>query len=306
MNISAYTLAISGKNLFAGDPNNGLFRSTDNGANWSEMNSGLNTHYSPSIRSLAISGTNVFVGTYAQGVFASNNNGTTWTAANYTLENASVKSLAISGTYIFAGVYPITEFGTTHTGSLFRSSNNGVDWTIVNNGLTDTLVYSLAVFGSKLFAGTYHGGIFYSSDYGTNWSAVNTGLTDTFVTSLSVIGTNLFAGTFGHGVWRRPLSEMTNPASVTEPLPITNEIHSYPNPLSGSTTINFSSEAAGFADVVIVNLLGDQVAHLFSGTLEAGEHNIKWSNTSSLPNGVYHCLIRINGQLKKQSLVLMR
>ena len=39
----------------------------------------------------------------------------------------------------------------------------------------------------------------------------------------------------------------------------------YPNPFSQSTEITFTSETSGHADISIVNLLGNEVAHLFSG-----------------------------------------
>jgi hypothetical protein len=85
------------------------------------------------------------------------------------------------------------------------------------------------------------------------------------------------------------------------------------NPFSQSTEITFTSEAAGYADISIVNLLGEQVARLFSGELGAGEHSFLWSTPTGLPDGTYECLVRINGQVDDRSstvqalpVVLMR
>ncbi|MDZ7625234.1 MAG: hypothetical protein U5J96_12440 [Ignavibacteriaceae bacterium] len=49
-----------------------MYRSTDNGENWTY----LNDHH---VRSIAVSGSTVFEGTEYQGVYRSNSNGETWT-----------------------------------------------------------------------------------------------------------------------------------------------------------------------------------------------------------------------------------
>jgi hypothetical protein len=47
------------------------------------------------------------------------------------------------------------------------------------------------------------------------------------------------------------------------------------------------------------------VAHVFSGELDAGEHNFTFSNTAGLPDGTYECLIRMNGQVQTLPVVLI-
>ncbi len=95
------SLAISGTNLFAGTYD-GVFRSTDNGANWTAgVNTGLTNTY---VRSFAVSDTNLFAGTYG-GVFRSTDNGANWTAVNTGLTNTDVRSFAVSDTNLFAGTY---------------------------------------------------------------------------------------------------------------------------------------------------------------------------------------------------------
>ena len=93
------TLAVSGSKLFAGT-NSGVFLSTNNGADWLQINNGLTETY---IGSLIASGTDLFAGT-SGGVFVSTNNGTNWTQVNDGLENSSVHSLAVSNTDLFAGI----------------------------------------------------------------------------------------------------------------------------------------------------------------------------------------------------------
>jgi hypothetical protein len=120
------------------------------------------------------------------------------------------------------------------------------------------------------------------------------------------VGSDLLAGTEQGVLWRRPLSEMIGPRSTVLRYIGTEETQSYPNPFSQSTQITFKSESAGYADISIVNLLGEQVARIFSGELDAGEHNFTFSNTTGLPDGMYECLVRINGQVGTLPMVLAR
>lgn len=57
-NVSVWSFAISGNNIFAGTYD-GVFISTDNGVNWATVNTDLTTDY---IYSLVVSGTNLFAG----------------------------------------------------------------------------------------------------------------------------------------------------------------------------------------------------------------------------------------------------
>ncbi|HET6400583.1 MAG TPA: T9SS type A sorting domain-containing protein, partial [Candidatus Kapabacteria bacterium] len=116
------------------------------------------------------------------------------------------------------------------------------------------------------------------------------------------------AGTIGGGVWERPLSQMSSieHRSVAQTTAVSPELHIYPNPFSQSTEITFTSESAGYADVSIVNLLGLEVAHLYSGELAAGEHSFAWSKPTGLPDGMYECLVRMNGRVETLPMVLAR
>ena len=162
-----------------------LFFSTNDGANWTSINSGLTNTY---VYSFAANGTNLFAGT-GDGVFLSTNNGTSWNPANTGIENSTIYSMAVIGSNIFAG---------SHSGGVYLSTNNGTSWTQIINGLTSMQVRALAVIGTNLFAGTYGGGVFLSTNNGTNWTAVNGTLTsnDKYIYSFAVDGSNLYAGSY--------------------------------------------------------------------------------------------------------------
>ena len=97
-NISVFSFAINGTNLFAGCYN-GLYLSTNNGKNWTEADSGLKNL---TVSSLVVSGLNIFAGTN-DGVWLSTNNGTIWSSVNSGLNQLGVQSLAIIRDTLFAG-----------------------------------------------------------------------------------------------------------------------------------------------------------------------------------------------------------
>ena len=65
--------------LYAGDPNTGVFKSTDGGNSWTASNTGL-----PGVSTLAIDPTTpstLYVGTPSTGVFKSTDGGGSWSAS---------------------------------------------------------------------------------------------------------------------------------------------------------------------------------------------------------------------------------
>jgi hypothetical protein len=101
-----------GTNLFAGRGSyvntpeltcvGDVYHSTNNGASWTEIDSGLTD---AGVIALTAIGTNLFAGTSGGGVFLTTNNGAIWTEVNGGLMNIDVRSLAISGTNLLAGTY---------------------------------------------------------------------------------------------------------------------------------------------------------------------------------------------------------
>ncbi len=153
------------------------------------------------------------------------------------------------------------------------------------------------MIGNSLFAGAENG-VYLTTDYGQSWNSA--GSFNNYVSGLAWNSSYLFAAD-AYGVWRRSLSDfgISSVSQTTAATP--SEIQIYPNPFSQSTQITFSSITAGYAEVSIVNTLGVEVARLFSGELDAGEHNFMWGNPTGLPDEVYECVVRMNGLVDDRS-----
>ena len=235
------TLFSNGPNLFAGTFG-GVFRSTNQGNNWTAVNTGLPPL--TLVTSFAASGTNLFAGSPIGSVFRSSNNGDSWTEVSIGLPPLPLPPLlmavAVSGTNIFAltgggvfrsnnqgerwtavntglppvpaalpllpGANPLAVVGTNIfvgiADLVYRSTNQGESWTQVSAGLPGQDINVMIASGTTLFVGIEEGGVYRSTNQGDNWVEVNTGLTSPLVSAFTAVGTTLFAGTIDSGVFR--------------------------------------------------------------------------------------------------------
>ena len=197
-----------------------LWRSTDDGYNWSRADTGLPAN--GNIQVLGQVDSVLLTGTLNGLMYRSTNNGSSWVPAGST---ARVQSFASCGRAAYlgtnAGVWQSTDLGQTwnpvSNGSLsnpdvrgliacgrilfagtpsgiFRSSNAGTQWTFLagSPGLTWTGLWTSA--GSTLFVN--NGGTWVSTDAGVTWTknGTETG------TCLSLTGNYLFLGGTGSRV----------------------------------------------------------------------------------------------------------
>ncbi len=197
--LSIRALVVSGANLFAGTQSNGVYRSSDNGATWTSVNTGLPN---PSIVSLSVVGPNVYAGTGGSGLYVTNNNGANWMVAGSGIPlQRGVYTVSASGPYLLAG----TDAG------LYNSTDGGANWTVGGKGFDPpTLsVNSLLALGNTVYAGTISG-FYVSTNNGGNWTPANTGLANGLalnILSLLQRGGMLYAGTFD-GVYSTSLSNL--------------------------------------------------------------------------------------------------
>ena len=91
-------LAVNGSNLYLGTAYNGLFLSTNDGDNWTNLNNGL----TDDVWFIVFHNSNFFAST-GHGVYLSTNSGADWINVSDGLTNLFVTSLVIQNNYLFAG-----------------------------------------------------------------------------------------------------------------------------------------------------------------------------------------------------------
>lgn len=262
----------TGGNIFAGSGGGGVFRSNDNGDNWTTINTGFvnNDQGNVIVSSLAIDGLgNLFAGTHETGVFRSTNNGDSWTPTG--LNGINVRALVVNGfNHAFAG--------TEYNGGVFRSTDSGGNWAVVNAGLTNENVRSLSL--NKLgyvFAGTEDGGVFRSTNNGDNW--MHSGLDSLTILDFAINSLNhLFTAT-GGGIYRSSDSgDNWEHIGADTLIALTLASDKLDHLFAGGAGVfrsvdngdNWAPITSGLADSVVLSLAVSPSDYIFAGTLSMG------------------------------------
>lgn len=223
------SFVIFGGDVYAGTPQDGVYRSTDGGNSWGPT--GLNPAMSPDpyVTCLAASQGKIFAGTQG-GLLISSDTGKTWIGNSWV--QASVQALAVndsiacavSNYYVYVSIDAGASWNTEDpaspnaTGALslalvghtifvgtfgngvYRSTDEGVTWAAIGSGLLGHNAISLLVSNGDLYAGT-EVGVFRSTNNGGSWTPVNSGLTPSPVRGITVNGGNVYAATDPGGLF---------------------------------------------------------------------------------------------------------
>ncbi len=185
------TLAISPQDhIFVGTFGSGVLRSTDGGAHWAVINTGLEYKIINDFAT-SVSGA-IYIGVRFGGVYRSRDNGNTWEEINNGLPNDSptIGQIEVNSKGgLFASVF----------GNFYVSRDGGDLWTEVNN--SEFIKHTSAIFVDELnevYVGTFGDGVIRSNDDGLSWQPVNHGLANSWVTAFAVNHDDvLIAGTNG-------------------------------------------------------------------------------------------------------------
>ena len=172
--------------IFAAVYLKGVYRSTDNGATWSQKTVGL-TNFGA--RRIVVDNVdNLYIATEG-GVFKSTNSGDRWQPKNSGMGVRRIGWIATKP--------PNCLFATARNGCSYRSTDNGDTWLPFTQSVSGDFV--ITPRGEVLVAsGEY---VFRSTDDGANWSSTNTGLGRSGM-SLAVNSVGYIYGTDGKSVCR--------------------------------------------------------------------------------------------------------
>jgi hypothetical protein len=198
--------------LYAIIETTGIYRSTDQGANWTKVNgSGGGALPCVVARSMAVrSDTEVILATgcrYASGLFRTADGGATWTKlGGATLPDdldASSVSVNSTGTVIVVTTYSQGIFRSTDSGATFAAANGDLP---APDGAGKIGAYgvSFGATAATMLAYVVDRGMYRTTNGGVNWTAVNTGLP----TLVALAGpskendSTYYIGIDGHGLHR--------------------------------------------------------------------------------------------------------
>jgi ligand-binding sensor domain-containing protein len=318
------SLALSKENtsspiVFAGTNGGGVYFSTNNGTTWTADTSGLtdDTILALAATTDSSGNTDLFAATDI-GIFFSAVDGTNWIPVNTGLTDTDITSLVINGNVLYAGTNnagvwrrPLSEMVSPYAlstpssslafGNVVVEKDSTLTLTIENTGTAADTISSIQFVPS--------GGAF-TIDTGVLPAIVQPGDSVSFAVTFkpTALGAQFDAlvvvsdakeldislsgvGTVSAGVSVSSLSAVT--------------LQTYPNPFSESTAIQLTTLEQETVQVSVVNLLGQQVAQLFEGEMEAGEHSYTW-DAKNAPDGTYFCIIRANDRFERTAMLLSR
>ena len=114
---------------------------------------------------------------------------------------------------------------------------------------------------------------------------------------------------FSSQVWRLSITYLT---AVIEPKPKVKQTieeavleQNFPNPFNPTTTITYTIPKGGFVRLSVFNLLGQEVAHVFSGMQSAGTYETQF-NKEELPTGIYFYRIQAPGFAETRKMIITK
>ncbi len=272
-----------------------VYKSTDRGDNWTNLNSGVGT-----IEFISIAPSNADV-IYVSGengeVKKTTNGGTSW--SNITLpQNGSVKSIEVHSTkpeevYIAYSGY--------QAGKVYKSTDSGSNWANITGSLpnipTHQIRYKTGSTDGELFLATDLG-VYYRTNTAGDWVKLGTGLPNVIVHDIEIhYGTEkLRAATFGRGVWEAPIDAAA--LGVSKDLLPENAISLHPNPTENKRFMVKLNNLKGDSNITVYNVIGSVVK---SFTTSKSEEKIDLNNFS---NGLYFVNVSNNNKSLVKKIIV--
>jgi photosystem II stability/assembly factor-like uncharacterized protein len=340
-------LLVKGNTIFVGLLGSGIFRSTDNGQSWIAANSGINnliiwdiaiyhdTLYalteSTLIRSdnngltwksvaenvngykLIITESAIYVGTSYTGLWWSTDNCKTWQKEKFGMETCVIESLCLTDNSILVGCR------TTYSaigGNKYLTFKMNADhsYSQVFNDEARAFIsydkYILMICVSRVLR---------SNDQGQSWNIYNDGIPDVnkYPYNFFSAGSNndyVFIGVVSYytpkataGIWRRPISELTDIQNINIGELITSYhlAQNYPNPFNPTTLIEYEIPTYSNVRIEVFDAIGREIETLLNKEQAPGNYRITF-DAATLSSGIYFYTITANNFYQTKKMILLR
>ncbi|MBL4710315.1 MAG: hypothetical protein JKY48_17935 [Flavobacteriales bacterium] len=232
-----------------------LFKSTDRGDTWTNLNASVNNIESIKI---AANDTNVIYVGGSNGLRKTINGGTSWTTVNIPA-TGTIKSVELHPTnnqivYIVYSGYTANK--------IYKSINGGTTWSNITGQLPNIpshkILYKTGTLTEELFLATDLG-VYHWDIVTIDWNLLGVGLPNVIVNDIEINYAIdvLRAATFGRGLWQTPINTIGVGLETTELA--SNLVNTYPNPTTNKEFTLDLSQLSGESHVLIYNLIGSVV-----------------------------------------------
>jgi len=267
-----------------------IYRTSNSGVNWVELNPGVNG-VSNAHNSLFIVDNNFYgfgLNNGAARIRLTTNNSVSWIT----------QTLNISGNYTSAVAYHTNKLigvGATSTSLpiISRTTDGGNSWNSVNigSGVSGNCVFHWVAGTPVVYLLSSNGVIRRSTDSGINWvtTPVPNGVTNLYHFDFIQLANIVY----GYAVSSNgDVIKLIDTLDIITGLnnnnyPAEYELYqNYPNPFNPNTTISFAIGVPSFVTLKVYDMLGREIATLVNETLNAGKYSYDF-NASKLTSGVY-------------------
>jgi len=267
-----------------------IYRSSNNGLNWVELNPGVNG-VSNAQNSLMIIDNNFYgfgLNNGAARIRLTTDNSSTWTTQQISVSGSITSAIAFH-TNKMLGVAATS----ISLPDISRTTDGGNTWSTINigAGVTGTCYLNWVPQTPVIYILGANGGIKRSTDNGLTWVLTPT----PGVTNLTYF--DFVQG--GNIVYGYAVSSNGNVIKLTDTLSVLTGINgntehptdykleqNYPNPFNPSTSISYSIAKNEFVKITIFDVLGREIEALVNETKSAGTYNVTW-DASKLSSGIY-------------------
>jgi len=287
----------------------GLYRSSDGGIHWNQIESAQVKGKCIATFELDPMDPDILYVSMCNGaMLRSYDGGNTWEVIGdglpiipaLTLEASEVNPLIL-----YAGLgYKIPMMGL----GLYKSVDGGNTWDRLTAGLEpEGLFLDIAIDpenDSVIYIADNYSGVFVTFNGGATWQELNEGIDHRAanVLELSADGSVLYLGTEGGGVYR--LGEVpVNPTHISINKYGSNDISvspGFPNPFKETTTLNFTVLNRADIQISIYNSMGSVIKSLVNQTYNPGQYSVQWNGINNsgsyVHDGIYLMNIRAGNQ----------
>lgn len=283
--------------LYVGGYGGKLYKSIDNGNNWSPL-----TGVSGDINAIHVqSNGTVWCGGWG-GLRKSTNGGTTWQTMTGLPSGQNIAMIK-SGSQDLNTIYIM--LGNAQR-QIYKTTDSGSSWAQTAQQISGGAILGVSNNANTLFVGNKKG-CYQSTDGGNNWNVI-----DTSSILLANEGTISDADLFvaGGGVYaiRGIVTTMGDDFQVV-PMKFSLS-QNYPNPFNPSTIIEFRTNEESNVAINVYNSTGELVKNLFNENLTPGLYTVRWDGTNNygekLSSGTYFYRINAGESFETKKMILLK
>lgn len=266
--------------------NYGIFKTEDDGTTWTFLNNGLEA---VGIDCMTIINNSIIIATHGAGLYKSENAGLSWSSVGRDSVNGAILSMKAIGNYIFLGT----------TNGIYQSNNMGVTWEKAKATYSSSYVVDFVGVGNTVFSASNTNGVVSTEDNGYSWKKRYQGLLDKYVTSFGIFKNNLLVSTAHCGILYQPISTANVESNYIIP-----SFSISPNPCYTDAILDLRTlKLDNNINIEVYNFNGDKV---FTQGLSDFSNSEVSLNLSSLSNGMYNVIIKSGANVYQSKLIKMK